>query len=239
MAKLVWLVLGKDGLDPGEFRELLLRDAGKVAQRLLPTTAEAVVTPQEPEQFSSATVDPGNGDRPFDAAIEVTTADDWPLLDPFQGYLGSISRYIAGWRVHPTVITDGRSPQARGERSELPTLYIFIERRDGVTPEFFSHNWYIHAGHPDGREVENDEARAKRRVAESSPGALYVQNRVLESIGPTPWVTHGFTKLAMPDFVPAEGYDDPDTRERMRRPGEAPFDRWPARILQGYACQVV
>jgi hypothetical protein len=238
MAKLVWLLVRNQGTGIDAFHELLLGGLAKVATDLIPTTTEVVVTTQEAGRFSSATVDLGAGQEPFDAAVEVTTADAYGELDPFTDYLRGVSRYVAGWRVHPTVVFDGRSPQQLGDRSELRALLVFVERRDGTTPESFSHYWYVHAGHPDGCEAENDEARANRERSESIRGGIYVQNRCLEPIGPTPWVAHGYARLASADFVTADAMGN-EVREAMRRPGEVPFERWPPRVLQGYAYRLV
>ena len=98
-----------------------------------------------------------------------------------------------------------RCPQPpTGEPFEWPTVFVFVERLDGTTPEFFSRNWYVHASHTDGVEAENDDARAQRAERERTPGNYYMQHRILEPIAATPWVAHGYTKLAMPAFIPAE-----------------------------------
>ena len=230
MQKCTWLLLRPTDVDAETFADVV-RDVGKAARDLIATANEIHVTPQEPGQIGS-TVDLADGEHTIDAVIEVTTAESYVPLDPFTEELRRVSGYVAGWRSHPTLIYDVRTQPATGEPFELPSVFVFVERLDGTTPEFFSRNWYVHAGHTDGEEAENDDARARRAERERTPGGYYMQHRFLEPIAATPWVAHGYTKLAMPAFVPAEGLA-PGVREQRRHPGEEPFDRWPARIVQG------
>ena len=243
MEKCAWLVVRKPDIDAESFRTLLLSEVGPAATMLVPSTTEVVVTPRELDQFTNAFVDLATGEESFDGFIEVTTAESYVPLDDFTAFLQERSRYLAGWRVHPTLIFDARRSVALGEPSHDPLVMVFLERIDGTTPAFFTRNWYMHAGHPDGEEAENDAAGEKRAATEASvreapDQALithYTQNRVIESVAPTPWVTHGYTQLSTTTFVPPEGADGDG---HVRAPGEEVFDRWPPRFFQGYAHRV-
>ena len=182
-----------------------------------------------------AHVDCDGESRVVDAAIEVQTREEYPPLDDFHSYLRRNWFHVQGWRVKPTLIYDSTHPRALREASRSPSLLIFVERLDGTTPEHFDRNWYIHAGHPDGREVESDASRAERHREESeAPDRIYRQNRVVEPLTATAWTIHGYTQLQLGGFLPELG-SDPYPRVR----GEEDFDRWPPRIIQGFEYRIL
>ncbi|MGP0030342.1 MAG: hypothetical protein ACLPVF_07525 [Acidimicrobiales bacterium] len=191
---------------------------------------KAHVTIQQPEQFSRSLVDCSDGLRAVDVVIEVETTDQCPPLDDFHEFLRRNWLHVQGWRVKPTLIYDSTQPRALGEPSRSPSILVFIERLDGTTARHFDRNWYIHAGHPDGRAAASAASRAERRREEAeAPDRLYRQNRVVEPITATAWLFHGYTQLQLGGFLPELGAE-PYARVR----GEEAFDRWPPRIIQGY-----
>jgi hypothetical protein len=234
MDKYTWTVAGSTPGDrpwtPDRFGEEL-PDA---LRKLLPSATAAHITIQDPAQLS-ASVDGSRAGEPVHAVLEVQTSEHWPTLDDFQAYLRGLWPHVQGWQVRPTLIYDSTRPRPLGEPSRLPSILTFIERLDGTTPAHFSSNWYRHAGHPDGQEAESDASRAERR-REEAEGAdrIYVQNRVIEPITPTSWLVHGYTCLQLGFSVP-ELPAEPYARVR----GEADFDRWPPRIVQGFEYQVL
>ena len=235
MEKCIWTLTGLPNNDRGELSPQLLEELPKAITKLLPSAAEAYVTIQEADEYSGALVDIQGRSHHVDAVVEVVSSEPCPPLDEFHGYLRDSWTHAQGWRVKPTLIYDSSQPRALGEPSKSPTTFIFVERLDGTTPEHFDRNWYIHAGHPDGREAESEASLAERHREEAeAPDRLYRQNRVIEPITPTAWVIHGYTQLQLGFFVPELG---PDAYPRVR--GEEPFDRWPPRILQGFEYRIL
>jgi hypothetical protein len=233
--KCVWTLTHASGDDVSEFRQRLLDELAGVVTKLVPTAAEVYVTLQEQAAYSGALVDAGAGQHPVDAALELLTSEDYVGLDELHAHLRSTCGHVQGWRVKPTLIYDSAAPRSVGEPSLSPNVLVFVERLDGTTPEHFSRNWYIHAGHLDGDEAESEESIAERRREEAEgPGRCYRQNRVLEPITPTAWLLHGYTQLQMGFLVPPV---DGEPYARVR--GEEPFDRWPPRILQGFEYRVL
>jgi len=110
------------------------------------------------------------------------------------------------------------------------------QRIDGVTPDFYSRNWYIHGGHPDGEDHATDESRQNRAEMEArGMQRWYIQNRVLEPITPTAWVINGFADLTFPSLIPIVG----ERYDPKAGFSEEHFDRWPPRVIQGAAYRVV
>jgi hypothetical protein len=234
MDKIIWTLTRERGVDVGDFHRSLLHDVAPTMADLVPSPVEVRVTLQEPTTYSRSSVDLGDDDRPVDAALELVASDSYVGLDEANAYLRAESGHVQGWRVRPNLIYDASTPSALGEPSAFPNILCFIERLDGTTPEHFDRNWWIHAGHLDGREGESDESIAERlREEQSGPGQLYRQNRVVEPVTPTAWVVHGYTQLQFPFLLPTVP-DEPYARVR----GEEDFDRWPPRIVQGHEYRI-
>jgi hypothetical protein len=232
--KICWTLAGPAGTGPDEFaRDVLDELPAQVAERL-PGAASVFVTLQKADEFSGAVVPVDGDERSVDALLEVEVADLYAPLDPVHDLLRSRCGHVQGWRVHPTLIYDASVPEPLGQPSSMPAVVAFVERVDGVTPGFFHRNWYIHAGHSDGREAESAASRAERAREEATPGIRYVQNRVIEPVTPTAWLIHGYTQLFFPMFMPSIEGQEP--YERVR--GEEAFDRWPTRILQGHEYRI-
>ena len=230
MDKLMWTLTRATGVDVGDFQQFVLEGVAPGVLGLVPSCVDLRVTLQQPDAYSRAFVDLGDGERAVDAALEVVTSDSYVALDEVNEHLRTSCGHVQGWRVRPNLIYDASTPVELGEPSAFPNIFCFVERLDGTTPEHFDRNWSIHAGHLDGEEAESEQSRAeRRREEEAQPGQLYRQNRVLEPITPTAWVVHGYTQLQFGFLLPSVG-DEPYARAR----GEEPFDRWPPRILQGY-----
>jgi hypothetical protein len=226
--KCVWtLTAGTEG-DVDELQKCLLTELAEVATKLVPSAVSLHVTIQDQAALSAALVDVDGVSRPVDAVVELTTSESFVPLDEFTAHLRSLAAQVQGWRVKPTLIYDSTEPRRLGEPSPSTSILVFVERLDGTTPEHFTRNWYIHAGHPDGEEAESEASRAERRREEAEGPRLYRQNRVLEPITPTAWLIHGYTQLQMGFEIP-EVPVEPYARVR----GEDDFDRWPSRILQG------
>jgi hypothetical protein len=201
---------------------------GALVADLVPDAVDARVTVQDPGAVLNACVRVDAEEQPVGALLEVTTDAECPPLDPLLAALGERSAHVQGWRVKPTVIFDATAPLEVGRQSPSPNVMVFVQRIDGTTPAHFDENWFKHAGHADGAEAESDESRRERAREEAESGGLYRQNRVLEPVTPVAWVVHGYTQLQLGFLVPevpAEPY------ERTR--GEAPFDRWPPRMVKG------
>ncbi len=117
------------------------------------------------------------------------------------------------------------------------TQMLWINQRlDGKTPEFYSRNWYIHAGHLDGLEAESDDSRrVHKERGEEGKGRWYIQNRVLEPITPTAWVVNGFSDYLADGFIPGPG-ERYDPKAGL---GEESFDKWPPRLVQGHTYRVL
>jgi len=229
MDKLIWTLTRAVDVDVATFQEFVLDGVAPETARLVPSCVDLRATLQEPDAYSRAFVDFGHGEHVVDAALELVASDSYVALDEVNEYLQTSCGHVQGWRVRPNLIYDASTHVDLGAPSAFPNILCFIERLDGTTPEHFDRNWSIHAGHADGNEAESDESLAdRRREEESHPGQLYRQNRVLEPITPTAWVIHGYTQLQFGFLLPSVG-DEPYARER----GEADFDRWPPRIVQG------
>jgi hypothetical protein len=234
MDKLIWTLTGVAGVDVREFQRFVLEEIAPGAARTVPSSTDVRVTLQELDAYSRAVVDPGDGQRPVDAVLEIVASDAYVPTDDVNEHLRVSCGHVQGWRVRPNLIYDASTPVGMGEPSAFPNIFCFVERVDGTTPEHFDRNWSIHAGHLDGQEAESEQSRAERqREEESQPGQLYRQNRVLEPITPTAWVVHGYTQLQFGFLLPSVG-DEPYARVR----GEEEFDRWPPRIVQGHEYRV-
>ncbi|HEY3672513.1 MAG TPA: hypothetical protein VGN51_16375 [Acidimicrobiia bacterium] len=234
MDKLTWTLTGGTDVDVREFQRFVLDEVAPGAGTRVPSSTDVRVTLHEPDAYSGAFIDPGDGERAVGAVLEIITADSYVAIDDVNEYLGAHCGHVQGWRVRSNLIYDASTPVAPGEPSAFPNIFCFVERLDGTTPEHFDRNWSIHAGHLDGLEAESEQSRAERqREEESQPGQLYRQNRVLEPITPTAWVVHGYTQLQFGFLLPSVG-DEPYARVR----GEEEFDRWPPRIVQGHEYRV-
>ena len=233
MDKYTWTVAG--GFETGSWTPEQFGRFAATVKKLLPSAKAAYVTVQEPGLLASPADEGGGGGALVDAVIEVETSEHWPPLDDFHAHLRGAWAHVQGWQVKPALIYDSTRPRPLGEPSVSPSILIFVERLDGTTPEHFHRNWYIHAGHLDGEEAETEESLAERRREEAADAdRIYRQNRVVEAITPTTWLTHGYTQLQM-GFTVTELPVDPYPRVR----GEADFDRWPPRIVQGFEYRVL
>ena len=234
MDKYTWVVAGEDDRERLPTPEALTEELSRAVRKLLPSAQEAHVTIQDPKLLASS-VDEGLGALQVRAVLEVQTSAHWPALDDFHAYLRGGWSHVQGWQVVPTLIYDSTRSRRLGEPSVSPAILIFVERLDGTTPEHFHRNWYIHAGHLDGKEAESDASLAERH-REQAAGAdrLYRQNRVIEPVTPTTWLTHGYTQLQLGFTIP-ELPTEPYPRVR----GEAAFDRWPPRIVQGFEYRIL
>ena len=241
--KFMWTLVRPDGTGFAEFSHYVLEELAAAAGGLVRDTTDVRVTVQEPTAFSGALVRVGDTDRRVDALLHVTSSASYVPTDSVNAVLSANVGHVQGWRVHPTIIHDTSETVAIGERQPFKNLVWINQRLDGVTPEFYDHHWYLHAGHPDGKEAETDESRVYRaRMEAAEPGQWYVQNRVLEPITPTAWVVNGFADI-LGHSVEGNAFI-PIVPERYRRPddqnplGEQPFDRWPPRLVQGYSYRV-
>ena len=168
--------------------------------------------------------------------LQITSSGSYVATDPINSVLSGTCDHVQDWLIHPTTMFDASTPAPR--RTPMPykhTLWL-NQRLDGTTPEFYNRNWYLHAGHLDGREAENEQSRAERaREEERHAGKWYVQNRVIEPITATAWVVNGFADLLLDGFIPGPGerYIPKDGR------GEESFDRWPPRVVQGSTYRVL
>jgi hypothetical protein len=233
--KCIWTLTCDVGNDVEDFQGHLLGELGGVAAALVRSTTELYVTLQDEGVYSGALVDVGGTERPVDAVIELLTSEPFVPLDAFTAHLETIAAHVQGWRVEPTLIFDSTEPRSVGEPSASPSILVFVERLDGTTPEHFSRNWYIHAGHPDGQAAESDESRAERLKEEAEgSGRLYRQNRIIEPITPTAWLLHGYTQLQLGFHIP-EAPEEAYPRVR----GEEDFDKWPPRMFQGAEYRVL
>jgi hypothetical protein len=216
MDKCTWTLVRARTTSRDGFDEWALSELGDALGAHLPGVSDARVTLQPPEAFGNATVPLGDGDALVDAMLEVTTTESYLPLDDWHAYLRARCAHVQGWRVAPTVIYDHTREPSPGEACDGPSIFVWLERLDGTTPEHFSREWYRHAGYG------TDDAGA------DNPGGLYRQNRVLEPLTPTAWLVHGYTQLHFGFLIP-----DPGQVQYERTRGEEPFDRWPARYVQG------
>ncbi|MFI5047058.1 MAG: hypothetical protein ACHQIG_08330 [Acidimicrobiia bacterium] len=236
MDKCIWLLSRPDGVEAGAFRDFALDELDGIVGGAVRSALEVTVTIQEPDVQSVLVTRPDGTEQPLDVALEVVMAERYVPLDEFNTRLRGHCGVVQGWRVHPTVMYDASRPRAIGESSERLHTLVFIERLDGTTPEHFDRNWFVHGGHDNGEEALDDQSRANRQAREAAdPGMRYIQNRILEPLTPTTFVTHGYTQLYVKELVPAGPLGGTD---HVRRPLEVPFDRWPPRILQGYEYRV-
>lgn len=231
MDKIVWTVAGPHA---SVASQIFLDSVGAAIRNLVPSTTEAHVTLQQSGAFGQAIIDSA-GSTSVEAVLEVVVAQQCPPLDAMNDHLRGLFGNVQGWRAKSTVIFDTTELAPIGRPFESPSVFVFIERLDGTTPEHFNRNWYVHAGHLDGEEAESEETRVERRKEEAAGSQrLYRQNRFVEPVTPTTWVVHGCAELQLGGFVPSIG-GQPYPRVR----GEAPFDRWPPRVVQGYKYKVV
>ena len=70
--KCVWTLVRPEGTGFAAFRHYVLEDLGKAVGRLLPSATGVMVTFQEPNAFSGATVRLREADRRIDAVLQVT-----------------------------------------------------------------------------------------------------------------------------------------------------------------------
>lgn len=230
--KLVWTLVRADGTGFDEFQQYVLEELAEAAGALVAGTTQVRVTLQARHAFSGALVRIGETDRRVDAVVQIISADEYVATDPVNTVLTANCGHVQGWRVQPTTMDDASPEVPLGKPSpQVQTLWM-NQRIDGITPEFYSSNWYIHAGHPDGQAPATDESRANRKEMEArGMERWYIQNRVLEPITPTAWVINGFADLTFPAPLPAVGerYDPKAGFD------EEHFDRWPPRVIQGAA----
>jgi hypothetical protein len=228
--KLTWTLARGDERDRDRFTAWLRDDLADAVSTRVRSLSCAHVTVQDGDAYSRSAVATRDGDREVDAVLEIETSDSFTALDGFRSYLASHCAHIQGWRVHPTMIFDVSTAPPLLEPSSATQVMVFLERLDGSTPEHFSRNWYVHAGHLDGEEAESEASRVERaRDEDAGFCTRYVQNRVIEPITPTAWVLHGYTQLFLPLLVPEEAAIVPYARDR----GEQPFEKWPPRYVQG------
>jgi hypothetical protein len=228
--KLVWTLVRPHGTGIAEFQRYVLEDLAMAAGSLVSGTTSVRVTLQEPNAFCGAEVRVGEADRRVDAVLQITSSGSYVATDPVNSVLSGNSGHVQGWRVHPTTIDDASAHVPIGTPAPFKQFLWINQRLDGTTPEFYSRNWYIHGGHPDGQEAETEQSRANRtKMEEALNGRWYIQNRVIEPIMPTAWVVNGFADLTGPAFLPGPG-ERYNPKDGM---GEESFDRWPPRLIQG------
>jgi hypothetical protein len=230
--KLIWTLIGPESVDRGEFRSYVLEDLAPAAGNLVEGTVSVKVTLQEPNAFCGATVRIGDRERRIDAVLQIASSRSYVAIDPVNSVLSGACFHVQGWRAHETVILDRSAPAPAGTPVAPWQLLWINQRMDGKTPEFYDKNWYVHAGHLDGREEESTETKQlldQWRSAPSWEGLWYVQNRVREPITPTAWVVNGMSDYLSREPIPGPGerYNPKDGH------GEDSFDRWPPRVVQG------
>jgi hypothetical protein len=234
--KLVWTLVRPHGTGIAEFQRHVLEDLAIAAGSLVSGATSVRVTLQEPNAFCGAAVRVGETDRRVDAVLQITSSGSYVATDPVNSVLSGNCGHVQGWRVHPTTIDDASSYVPIGTPAPFKQFLWINQRLDGTTPEFYSRNWYIHGGHPDGQEAETEQSRANRtKMEEALNGRWYIQNRVIEPIMPTAWVVNGFADLTGPAFLPGPG-ERYNPKDGM---GEESFDRWPPRLIQGSSYRVL
>ena len=227
--KCMWTLV-RHGAGVAEFQQYVVADLAKAAGGLVCGATSVRVTLQEPNAFSGAAVRVGEADRRVDAVLQITSSGSYAATDLVNSVLSGICGHVQGWRVHPTTIHDASPPVPLGTPAPFKQFLWINQRLDGTTPEFYSRNWYIHGGHPEGQEAETEQGRANRATQEEiSKGRWYIQNRVLEPITPTAWVVNGFADLTGHTFLPGPG----ERYKPKAEMGEESFDRWPPRLIQG------
>jgi hypothetical protein len=234
--KLVWTLVRPEGIGFADFQQYVLEDLAKAAAGLVAGTTQVRVTLQERHAFSGALVGIGGTDHRVDAVVQLISANSYVATDPVNAVLAANCGHVQGWRVKPTTMDDDSPAVAIGKPSPFVQTLWMNQRIDGLTPEFYSRNWYIHGGHPDGQEAETDESRVNRREMEArGMQRWYIQNRVLEPITPTAWVIDGFADLTFPSPIPIVG----ERYDPKAGFSEDHFDRWPPRVIQGAAYRVL
>jgi hypothetical protein len=233
----MWTLVRPEGAGTAEFQHYVLDDLAKAAGHLLPGSMKITVTLQEPNAFCGALVRIGETDRRVDAVLQITSSDFYVATDPVNSVLSGNCGHVQGWRVHPTTIFDDSAPVAAGSPVPFKQMLWINQRLDGTTPDFYSRNWYIHAGHLDGLEGESDESRRvhEKRGEQATRGHWYVQNRVLEPITPTAWVVNGYSDYLADGFLPGPG----ERYNPKAGMGEESFDKWPPRLVQGATYRVL
>lgn len=238
--KLVWTLVRPVGVGFSDFQDYVLHELAEAAGSLVSGTTAVLVTLQEQHAFSGAIVNLGGAEQRVDAVLQITSSGSYVATDPVNTVLRANCGHVQGWRVHQTKIFDESPPAAPGGQEPLKQMLWINERIDGTTPEFYSRNWYIHAGHLDGQEAESEDSRRRheqrREQGEQTQGRWYIQNRVLEPITPTAWVVNGVSDYVTPQFMPAGPGERYDPKQGM---GEESFDKWPPRLFQGYIHRVV
>lgn len=233
--KLVWTLVRPAGTDFTDFQQYVLEDLSKAVGALVAGTTQVRVTLQERHAFSGALVRIGDTDRRVDAVVQVISAHSYVATDPVNAVLAANCGHAQGWRVKPTTMDDASPEVALGKPSPFVQTLWMNQRIDGLTPASYSLNWYIHGGHPDGREAETDESRSNRREMEArGMQRWYIQNRVVEPITPTAWVINGFADLTFPSPLPIVG----ERYDPKAGFSEDHFDRWPPRVIQGAGYRV-
>ena len=234
--KCMWTLVRPDGAGFASFQQYVLEDLAIAAGNLLADATSVMVTLQEPNVSSGATVRVGEADRRIDAVLQITSSGSYVATDPVNSVLSGNCGHVQGWRVHPTTIFDESAPVPPGTRIPHAQMLWINQRFDGTTPEFYNRNWYIHAGHLDGEEAESEDSRrVHQQRGEQAKGRWYIQNRVLEPITPTAWVVNGFADILADGFLPGTGERyDPEVGL-----GEQSFDKWPPRLVQGYSYRVL
>lgn len=234
--KCVWTLVRPDELTITEFHKYLLDDLAKAAGHLLSDATGVYVTLQEPNAFSGASVRVGSRDRRVDAVLQITSSGTYVATDPVNSVLTANCAHIQGWRVRQTSIYNGSDPVPLGTCAPFKQQLWINQRIDGTTPEHYDRNWYIHAGHLDGKESESEESRRiSAQWMEANSGCWYIQNRVVEPLTPTVWVVNGFSDLLRTEFLPGPG-ERYDPKAGL---GEESFDKWPPRLVQGYSYRVL
>jgi hypothetical protein len=234
--KCMWTLVRAEGVRLPEFQRSVLEDLAGAAGNLLPGATSVMVTFQEPNAFSGATVRLGEADRRIDAVLQITSSKSYGATDTVNSVLSGNCGHVQGWRVHPTTIFDESAPVPPGTQIPHPQMLWINQRIDGTTPEFYNRNWYIHAGHLDGEEAESEDSRrVHEQRGEQGKGRWYIQNRVLEPITPTGWVVNGISDYLADAFLPGPG-ERYDPKAGL---GEESFDRWPPRLVQGHTFRVL
>jgi hypothetical protein len=234
--KCMWTLVRPDGVGIAEFQQYVLEDLALAAGHLLPEATSVMVTLQERNAFCGALVRVRDTVRRVDAVLQVDSSGSYVATDPVNSVLSGNCGHVQGWRVHPTKIFDESAPVLPGTAVPFKQMLWINQRIDGTTPEFYSRNWYIHAGHLDGQEAESDESRrVHKQRGEQTKGQWYIQNRVLEPITPTAWVVNGYADYLTDGFMPGPG-ERYDPKAGM---GEESFDKWPPRLIQGVSYRVL
>ncbi len=234
--KFMWTLVRPDGTGIAEFQQYVLEDLAMAAGGLVAGTTNVRVTLQEPNAFCGAIVNIGGADRRVDAVLQIISSGSYVATDAVNSVLSGNCGHAQGWRVHPTTMDDASPSVPLGTPASSKQWIWINQRLDGITPEFYDRNWYIHGGHPDGQEAETEASRANRaRQEEISKDRWYIQNRVLEPITPTAWVVNGFADLTGPAFLPGPG----ERYNPQAGFSEEHFDRWPPRLIQGSAYRLL